>query len=182
MTVRARSPWRKDAQFSIYVSRRELARIDAAAASAGISRSTWLRHVAMRAAGHAPELPASLPPLPPGGPSARLTRKVVTTYLTDEQYAVLDEHARACQVTLAEFLRQKLLGAFPRERRSPLRSAIVAVNRARRQLQELAEPARAGAPVSPALDSAVAGLFDAIQAVREALLAADATDPREPGG
>jgi hypothetical protein len=104
----------------------------------------------------------------------------VRTFLTEEQFAAFDEHARACKLTLSALLRNILLGVEPIARHPLARSAIVAVHRAGNSLNQVVQLASGGTLLAPELMSAVAGLRQEIHALRDVLLAADAGAAPEP--
>src|ERR1700680_323695 len=157
----------------------ELRRVVAAADSLAMPRSAWVRHEALRAAEG-----ASKPPLlfqAPSGrnPSARLTRRLYA-YFTEEQFEALEQHTRACGLTLSGFMRQLVLGFRPIARRPPARSAIVAVNRVGANLNQLLRLAGDGIVLAPDLIHAVAAVLDEIHSLRDALLRADAAGASDP--
>ena len=159
-------------QYSIGLSVMELACIDAAATDAGITRTAWLRKQALRAAKCVRTNAAPLSASPPRCPSAKV-RRSAHTHLTEEQFAALAEHARACDLTVAAFMREVLMGYRPVAHRHIARSAIVAVNRAAKELHQLVQLANSGTLLAPDLMRAVTGLLDAIPTLRDALLVAD---------
>jgi len=99
---------------------------------------------------------------------------------TVKQFEVLDEHARACELTVAAFMREVLLGSIPVARRPIARSAIVAVNRAARELNPLVQLAYRGTLLAPDLMRVVTRLLDEIHMLRDALLTADDAASRQP--
>jgi uncharacterized protein (DUF1778 family) len=158
----------------IRVSAGELGRLEAAAAAAAMNLATWVLYQALSAAPQAPRLPA-----PGRAPSLqrapeKLARQV-SIRLTEEAFEALDEHARACGLTLSSFVRKVLAGRKPNPRRPSVRSAIVAVNRAGNNLNQVVQLASHGTLLAPDLSSAVAALRKDIHALRDALLTADAT-------
>src|SRR5579864_559806 len=159
----------------------ELRRIVAAADSSLMPRSTWVRQQALRAADGTSK-PLSLFQAPsPGDPSAKLTHKLGSR-VTEQQFEALDDHARACGLTLSVFIRQLLLGFKPIARRPLARSAIVAVNRVGADLNQLVRLASNGIVLTPDLMHTVTAVLDKVYSLRGALLRADAagaTDPRE---
>jgi hypothetical protein len=163
----------------IRLSAGELAAVDAAAAAAGITRAAWLRDQVLRAARCGPNPPAPLPAPPPQHPPAKLTR-AVGTYFTAEQFEALDEHARACELTVSAFIRRVVLGFRPMARRPLARSAIVAVDHATKQLNQLVQLDKSGTLLAPEILPAVTELRDEIHLLRDALLTADAAASRKP--
>ena len=111
------------------------------------------------------------------GPAVQRTHKV-STFLTEEQFDALEEHARACGLTVSCFMRHLILGFKPIARRPLARSAIVAVNRTGASLNQLVQLTSKGIILTPDLTQAVAGVLEEIHALRDALLRADATDTR----
>jgi|GEM_PF-2239003 len=166
-------------QYSVSFSVREIARIDAAATDAGITRSAWLRHHALRAVRYVWVRPAPLSASPPPRPSARFTHRR-STFLTEEQLAALEEQARTCELPLATYMREVLVGGKPVAHRPLARSAIVAVNRGVKELHELLQLANGGTLVAPDLMRTVTGLLAAFDTLRDALLAADAAASSAP--
>lgn len=165
----------------IRLSPGELRRIVAAADSLTMPRSAWVRHQALRAAEGASKPPALFQAPSPGDASAKLTR-TLRAHFTEQQFEALDEHARACGLTLSGFVRQVVLGFKPVARRPLARSAIVAVNRAGATLNQLVQLTGNGIVLTPDLMQAVATVLDEIHSLRDALLRADAagaSDPRE---
>jgi len=169
----------KTKKFTICFSPGQFACIEAAAAAADRPRGVWLRDQGLRAARYVPQRPAPLPALPPRRPPAKLTRTVKTMF-TVKQFEVLDEHARACELTVAAFMREVLLGSIPVARRPIARSAIVAVNRAARELNPLVQLAYRGTLLAPDLMRVVTRLLDEIHMLRDALLTADDAASRQP--
>jgi hypothetical protein len=169
---------RKTKQYSVCFSATEIVRIDAAATAAGVSRSAWLRDHALRAARYVRARPAPLSASPPPRPSARFTYRR-STFLTEQQLAALDEQARACELPLATYMREVLMGGKP-VAHGPARSAIVAVNRGAKELHQLIQLASCGAPLAPDLMRTVTGLLAALHTLRDELLAADAAASNAP--
>jgi hypothetical protein len=164
-------------KFFIWVSSGELTCITAAASAAGLPRSAWLRDQGLRAAKYSRTRPAPLPASPPASPSGRPPAKLthfVPTHLTEQQFAALDEQARACELPISAFIRQVVMGFSPRVRQPLLRSAIAAVNRSGKELSKLVQQAGNGTLLTPDLMRAITGLRDELQALRDALLTADA--------
>lgn len=170
-------------KLTIRVSPDELVRLTAAARERAMGLSSWVRHKAWSELQDSPA-PASCQPLPPRHPPPQHPLAMLThrerTFLTEEQFAALDEHARACGLSLSAFIRKELLGLEPVARRSVARSAIVAVNRAGNDLNRVIQLASSGTLLAPELMSAVAGLREEIHALRDALLTADADAIPEP--
>jgi hypothetical protein len=168
--------------FTIRLSLGELHRIAAVADSLTMPRSAWVRHQALRAAEGAPKPPPLFQaPSPRGDPSAKLTRTLSARF-TELQFEALDQHARACGMTSSCFIRHLVLGFKPIARRPLVRSAIVAVNRAGANLNELVRLASCGIVLTPDLTHAIAAALDEIHSLRDALLRADAAttpDARE---
>jgi hypothetical protein len=170
---------RRAKQYSVGLSAKEIARVDAAATDAGVSRSAWLRHQALRAAKYVRTVPAPLSASPPPRPSDKF-RRCARTSLTDEQFAAIEEHARSCELALATYMREVLMGFKPAAHRPLARSAIVAVNRGVKELHELLQLADRGTLLPPDLMRTVTGLLAAFHALRDALLAADAAASSAP--
>jgi hypothetical protein len=166
-------------QYSVGLSVKEIACVDAAATDAGISRSAWLRHHALRAAKYVRDRPAPLSASPPPRPSAKFTYRR-STFFTEEQLAALEEHARSCELALATYMREVLVGFKPAAHRPLARSAIVAVNRGVKELHELLQLADRGTLLPPDLMRTVTGLLAAFLTLRDALLAADAAASSAP--
>lgn len=143
--------------------------------------SAWVRRQALRAAAGTMPQPAPLhaPRRDGSSPRPRYTRQVCL-FFTEEQFLALRERARACELPLNTFTREVLFGRQPIARRLLLRSAIVAVDRAGRDLKQLFQVAGVGAPQTPDLLSAVAALHQEVRALRDVLLAADAVGAPEP--
>lgn len=150
----------------------ELRRIVAAADSLMMTRSAWVRREVLRAAEGASKPPPPFQAPSPGDPSAKLTRWLSARF-TEQQAEALDEHARACGLTLAGLIRQLVLGFKPIARRPLTRSAIVAVNRAGANLNQLVRLAGDGIVLTPDLMHAVAAVLDEIHSLRDALLRED---------
>jgi hypothetical protein len=83
-------------------------------------------------------------------------------------------------LTLSGFIRQLILGFKPIARRPLVRSAIVAVNRAGANLNQLLHLAGDGIVLAPDLMHAVAAVLDEIHSLRDALLRADAAGASDP--
>ena len=169
----------RDQKIMIYITACELAAIAAAAAAAGTTRAEWVRDQGLRAAKCGPNDPAPLPAASHRHRPAKLTR-AAWTHFTDEQFTALDEHARACELTVSEFIRKVVLGFRPMARRPPTRSAIVAVDQAAKVLRELLHLADSGTHLAPDLILSVGELLDEIHTLRDALLTADGEASREP--
>jgi hypothetical protein len=169
----------RDQKIMICITACELAAIAAAAAAAGTTRAEWVRDQGLRAANCSPNHPAPLPAASHRHQPAKLTH-TARTFFSDEQFAALDEYARACELTVSEFIRKVVLGYRPMARRSPTRSAIVAVDRAAKVLRELLHLADSGTHLAPDLIVSVRELLDEIHTLRDALLTADAAASREP--
>jgi len=165
-------------KLTIYFSLRELACIDAAVADARMRRTTWLQDQSLRAAKYARRKPAALHARTPERPPAKFTHFAKTIF-TEEQFEALREHAHACELPVSAFMRAVILGSKPRERRPLVRSAIVAVNRIGKQLNQVVQLANRGTPLAPELMNAVTGLLDTIHTLREELLTADAAASRD---
>jgi hypothetical protein len=157
-------------------SESEWLRVAAAAEALGMTPAGWVRQQAVRGAEGAPPPLASCPPLPPESPGVKRPR-FAATHLAEEQFAALQEHSRACGLTASAFIRRVLLGFRPIARRSPVRSAIAAVNRASVTISPLVRLADSGTVLAPELRRAVTELFHEIRAVRTALLEADVPGP-----
>jgi len=169
----------RDQGIMIHITASELAAIAAAASAAGTTRAEWVRDQGLRAANCSPNEPAPLPAASHRHQPAKLTH-AAWTYFSDEQFAALDEYARACQLTVSEFIRKVVLGFRPMARRPPTRSAIVAVDRAAKVLHELLHLADRGTHLAPDAIVSVGELREAIHTLRDALLTADAAASREP--
>ena len=163
----------------VYLSVKEIARIDAAATDAGVTRSAWLRNHALRAARYARDRPAPLSASPPPRPSAKFTHRR-STFLTEEQLAALYEQARTCEIPLATYIREVLMGFKPVAHQPLARSAIVAVNRGVKELHQLVQLANSGTLLTPDLMQVLTELLDQIHALRDTLLAADAAASNAP--
>jgi len=171
----------KSKKLYVRLSTDELRRIVAAADSLTMPRSAWIRLQALRAAEGASKPPALFQAPSPGDASAKLTR-TLRAHFTEQQFEALDEHARACGLTLSGFIRQLVLGFKPIARRPLARSAIVAVNQVGSSLNQLVQLASGGIVLTPDLMHAVAAVMDELRSLRDALLRADAagvSDPRE---
>jgi hypothetical protein len=150
----------------------------AAARASALAPSSWVRHQALRAAGSAPK-PAPLPAPPLRSPAATHAH-VASTCFTAAQIESLRDYAQACGLTVSQFMRQVLLGVVPVVRRSPVRAAIVAVNRAAINLDQLLRLADRGSVAAPDLQRAAAEILVEVRALRAALLKADAAASPEP--
>ena len=166
---------------SIRVSVGEFLRLAAAADALGMTPTAWVRHQALCAADDAPSSPAPFKPPPPQSPPANLARTAGTRF-SEEQFAALEEHARACGLTVTAFIRQVVLGFTPSPRRPLERSAIVAVNRVGNNLNQLVHLANSGMLLPPDLLRAIAQVRAEIHALQDALFRADASDVSEPAG
>ncbi len=143
-----------------------------------MTASAWIRQQALGAAadGFSQSLPRlQAPPL--RTPPAKLTCRACIA-LTREQLEAVEEHARACGLTVSFFIRQLLLGHKPITRQPQIRSAIVAVNRVSANLSQLVELASDGARITPDLIHTVSGVLEQIHVLRDALLRTDAADGR----
>src|ERR1700680_3259745 len=169
----------KGKNFTIRLSPGELHRIVAAADSSTMPRSAWVRHQALRAAEGASKPPALFQAPSPGHGYAKLTR-VLGARFTEQQLEAIGEHARACGGTLSAFIRQLFLASKPIARRPLARSAIVAVNRASTNLNDLVQLASSGIVLTSDLMHAVSTLRDKIHSLRDALLGADAAGGSDP--
>src|ERR1700687_2305003 len=123
--------------------------------------------------GPPPPPPSRRPPLQ--SPPAKLTRTAGTRF-TEDQFEALEEHARACGLTVTAFIRHLVLGFNPSPRRPLVRSAIVAVNRVGNNLNQLVHLANSGIILAPDLIRAVAAVLAEIHALQDVLLRADAAD------
>jgi hypothetical protein len=157
----------------------ELCRIVAAADSLMMPRSAWVRHQALRATEGASKPPPLFQAPSPGDLSTKLTRSLSARF-TEQQFEALDEHARACGLTLAVLIRQLVLGFKPIARRPLARSAIVAVNRVGANLNRLVQMASSGIVLTPDLMDTVAAVLDEIHSLRDALLREDAATTSDP--
>jgi hypothetical protein len=166
---------------SIRVSAGEFLRLAAAADALAMTPTAWVRHQALCAADGASPSPAPFKPPPPQSPPAKLARTAGTRF-SDEQFAALEEHARACGLTVTAFIRQVVLGFTPSPRRPLERSAIVAVNRVGNNLNQLVHLANSGMLLPPDLLRAIAAVRAEIHALQDALFRADAADAAEPPG
>jgi hypothetical protein len=159
----------------------EMRRIVAAADSLMMPRSAWVRHQALRAADGASN-PPSLFQAPAPGDSSAKRRHTVSAHFTQQQFEALDEHARACGLTLAGFIRLLVLGFKPIARRPLTRSAIAAVHRVGVNLHRLVHLVSSGIVPIPDLTDAVTAALAEVHSLRDALLREDAagdTDSRE---
>jgi hypothetical protein len=163
---------------NVRFSTSEFVRVAAAAETLAVTRAAWVRHQALRAAGGVPERRPLFQAARLKRPSARLACKVCTCF-TDEEFEALDEHARACGLTVSSLGRRLILGFKPAARRPITRSAIVAVNRASAALNQLVQLGNSGALLTPDIMQAVTALRDEIHSLRDALLLADAAEPSE---
>jgi Bacterial mobilisation protein (MobC) len=164
---------------SIRVSAGEFLRLAAAADALAMTPTAWVRHQALCAADGAPPTTAPFKPPPPQSPPAKLTR-TAGTRSSDEQFAAIEEHARACGLTVTAFIRQVVLGFTPAARRPLERSAIVAVNRVGNNLNQLVHLANSGILLPPDLMRAVAAVRAEIHSLQDALFRDDAADASEP--
>jgi hypothetical protein len=167
----------KSKHLSVRFSTNEFTRVTAAAESLGMTCAALVRLQALRAADGAPEPRPTFHAVALKRPSAKLARKVGTCF-TDEEFEALDEHARACGLTVSNLIRRLIVGLKPIARRPLAHSAIVALNRAGATLNQLVELANRGTLLPPDLMHAVAGLLREIRALRDALLEADAASIR----
>jgi hypothetical protein len=165
--------------FGIRLSTGELLRITATAESLAMTRTAWVRQQVLRAAEGAPKALPVLRAAPRQGPLAKLTRSV-SAHLTEDQFEAVNAYARACGLTVADFLRQLILGFRPIARRPVARSAIVAVNRASASFNQLVQLGNSGTVLMPDLMHAVAVVRNEIHSLRDALLRADAAESSEP--
>ncbi|HEV3457417.1 MAG TPA: hypothetical protein VHG32_12720 [Thermoanaerobaculia bacterium] len=161
----------------ISVSADDRDRIVAAAMALGMSAAGWVRRQALSVTAGGLSLPAPLPG-PPSRPSAK--RRCMHTWLAEEQFAALVEHARACDLTVSAFIRAVLFDGNLNARRPFLRSAIVAIHRAGSDLSHLVQLAGGGTLLSPDTLRAVSALRQEVHTLRDALLTADAAAASKP--
>ncbi|MBV8201891.1 MAG: hypothetical protein JOZ15_14830 [Acidobacteria bacterium] len=167
-------------RLTITLTAAELARFAAAAEALAMTRAAGVRHQAVRAAPEASGLPARFQDVPLPRASARFTH-TVSIWLPEAHFEALDEQARACGSSLSSLFRHVLAGRSPGVRHPIARSAIVAVNRAGNDLRQLLQRADSGTLIAPDLLLVVAELRREIQALRDALLTADAAaSPETP--
>ena len=158
---------------SIAVAPGERALLAAAAEASSLPVSCWIRHQALGAATGVSRPPEPVRPLAARhSPGKR--QQSVTAHFTDEEFAAIVEHARACELTAGALVRRLVLGCKPIAHRPVVRSAIAAVHRAGGILLQLIHLAGGGAALTPDQMRAVADLRDEIHALRDALLRADA--------
>lgn len=160
---------------SVRVSAGEFLRLAAAAELAAMTPTAWVRHQALRTADGVSTPPPPFRPPPLQSPPAKLTRTAGTRF-TEDQFEALEEHARACGLTVTAFIRHLVLGFNPSPRRPLVRSAIVAVNRVGNNLNQLVHLANSGIILAPDLIRAVAAVLAEIHALQDVLLRADAAD------
>lgn len=169
----------REKKLVVRLSTGELLCLAAAAKASALAPSSWVRHQALRAAGSAP---AAAPLAAPPSPSPTANRsQAATVRFTAEQIERVRDHAQACGLTMSAFMNQVILGAVPAVRRSPVRAAIVAVNRAAIDLDQLLRLADHGTLVAPDLQRAAAQILVEVRALRAALLLVDAGASPEPG-
>jgi hypothetical protein len=176
---------------AVRVSAGEYLRLAAAAEAAGLAPSAWVRHQALHAADLRPEPVPRFQPPPAASvasaasaasasaaaaPPARLARTAGTRFTTEHLEALAD-HARACGLTRAAYIRQVVLGVTPAARRPLSHAAIVAVNRVGNNLNQLVHLAHTGVVLPPDLRRAVEEVRRAVQALRDTLLTADLAEP-----
>jgi hypothetical protein len=182
---------------AVRVSAGEYLRLAAAAEAAGLAPSAWVRHQALHAADLRPEPAPHFQPPPAASvasvataaasaasataaaPPARLARTAGTRFTTEHLEALAD-HARACGLTRAAYIRQVVLGVTPAARRPLSHAAIVAVNRVGNNLNQLVHLAHTGVVLPPDLRRAVEEVRRTVQALRDTLLSADLADPTAP--
>jgi Mobilization protein NikA len=158
----------------------EFVRIAAAAEGAGLPLVSWIRNQALRAVDLQTSPPAPFEPPLRSKPADLLTHTASTRF-TEGQFLALDEHARACGLTVASYIRQVVLGFTPAARRPLERSAIVAVNRVGNNLNQLVHLANSGILLPPDLLRAVAAVRAEIHALQDAFFRADQDDASELG-
>ncbi len=161
----------------------EFLRVALAAEALDMRPAAWVRHQAIRAALSTSEPPASCRTPAPASTEdalARLTRTAGTRF-TDRQFAALAEHALACGLPVAAFIRQVVLGVTPVARRPLAHAAIVAINRVGNNLNQLVHLAHTGVVLAPDLLRALTAVLAEIRALRDALLDAAGPASSEPG-
>jgi hypothetical protein len=156
----------------------EYLRITSAAETSGLLPVAWIRSQALRALDLQAPAPARFEPPPQATPAARLTHTASTRF-TEDQFKALGDHARACGLPVAAYIRRVVLGVNPTPRRPLAYAAIVAVNRVGNNLNQLVHLAHTGVVLAPDLLSAVAEVRRELQSLRMALLRADAADAEE---
>lgn len=158
---------------SFRVTPSERALLVAAAEASSMMVGPWIRHAALCTATGVSRPPGRFKP-----PAARHAlgkrEQSATAHFTNDEFEAIVEHARACGLTAGALIRRLVLGSEPIARRPVVRSAIAAVHRAGAILLRLIHPAGGGGPLTPDQMRAVADLRDKIQALRDALLRADA--------
>lgn len=125
-----------------------------------MTRRAWARQLLLRSANGAPKPLPLLRSALRQGPPAKLTR-CIGAHLTEDQFEAVDAYARDCGLTLADFLRQLVLGFRPIARRPVARSAIVAVNRASAALNQLVQSGNSRTLLTQDLMLAVAAVLAA---------------------
>jgi|ERR1700674_294397 len=165
-------------RLSTFLTPDEFLRLAAAAEARAMPLTVWVRHQLLRAAVEPSKLPFTLQAPPRRSPADQLAR-TTNTKLTEEQFEAVEERARACGMTVSCFIRQLILGHKPIARRPPIRSAIVAVNRASAKLNQLVQPPSSGTVLTTDLMRAVAGVLEEIHSLRDACLSIDAANSRK---
>jgi hypothetical protein len=160
---------------SVRLSAGEFLRICLAAETSTMAPAAWVRSQALRAVDHQAAAPERFAPPAQASPPARLTHPASTRF-TEDQFAALDEYARACGLPVAAYIRRVVLGVNPTPRRPLAHAAIVAVNRVGNNLNQLVHLAHTGLLLPPDLLRAIAEVRREIQSLRMALLRDDSAD------